>query len=118
MINVKDEVCAALTEVLSNVTDMYPNDWAVLPAIQYAEEENCVFEWDNMERKSELRYRVDIWHNKSTSEAALLVDAALSKLGLRRIACQDIADPSGLRHKMMRYEGVIDVKTEMVYQKH
>ena len=28
----------------------------------------------------------------------------------------DVADPSGLRHKVMRYEGIIDNITQFVYQ--
>ena len=35
MINVKDQVYAALLEKLNNVSDSYPKDWAVLPAVQY-----------------------------------------------------------------------------------
>lgn len=117
MINVKDEVFQILSGALQNVSDSYPKDWSVLPAVQYVEEDNRVEEWtDNEEQKSYLRYRIDIWDNKNTSEAALTTDMALSKLGLMRIACQDVPDPSGLKHKMMRYEGIVDTKTEMVYQ--
>ena len=43
------------------------------------------------------------------------MDAAISALGLKRIACGDVPDPSGLKHKVMRYEGIIDVETERVY---
>ena len=120
MINVKDQVYQALQEVMgeeANVSDGYPKDWATLPAIQYTEEDNSVAEWsDNKEQKAHLLYRVDIWHNSTTSEAALKVDKALAALGLRRTACGDTPDPSGLKHKVMRYEGIIDVETEFVYQ--
>lgn len=43
------------------------------------------------------------------------VDAALSKLGLVRILCQDTPDPSGMKHKVMRYEGIIDMESEQVF---
>ena len=44
MINVKDEVYAALLSVTDNVTDSYPKDWEKDLAIQYMEEDNNVFE--------------------------------------------------------------------------
>ena len=46
---------------------------------------------------------------------AVQVDAALSALGLKRTMCADVDDPSGRKHKQMRYEMVIDVKTQRVY---
>lgn len=116
MINVKDQVYKALLNVTTNVTDLYPNDWETLPAIQYTEEANTVYEkTDEAEQSSYLRYRVDIWDTGSTSETALAVDAELSALGLNRTECADISDPSMRRHKQMRYEGVIDNETEVVY---
>lgn len=117
MINVKDQIYKALSEVLENVTDAYPKDWENLPAVQYMEEENKVFEYTDLkEDKSYCRFRIDIWHNRSTSEAALLVDKAIAKLGLKRTQCMDVDEPGGrLKHKMMRYEMIIDVETEEVY---
>lgn len=116
MKNVKDEVYAALDSVFDNVSDLYPADWATLPAIQYAEENNRVQErTEEGEQKSYVRYRIDIWNGGSTSEASLKVDQAISALGLERIECADVPDPSGLRHKQMRYEGVIDMDTDLVY---
>jgi len=116
MKNVKDQVFAALDAVFGNVTDQYPKDWAELPAVQYTEEENKVHEHTGEgECKSYIRYRVDIWHNVSTSQAALDVDKTLSSLGLVRTMCQDAPDPSGLKHKVMRYEGIIDMKSDEVY---
>ena len=67
------------------------------------------------EEKSYVRYRVDIWHNRSTSESALKVDKALAALGLVRTLCQDTPDPSGLKHKVMRYEAIIDMESEEVF---
>ena len=47
MVNVKDQVYKAITEqnITENVSDGYPKDWATLPAIQYMEEDNSVYEW-------------------------------------------------------------------------
>lgn len=116
MKNVKDEVYAALLKVTENVSDQYPKDWSGFPTIQYVEEDNSVVErTDNVEQKARVRYRIDIWHNKSTSEAALAVDAAVSALGLVRTACFDAPDPSGLKHKQMRYEGIISMDDDYVY---
>lgn len=116
MKNVKDQVSAALNEVFENVSDQYPKDWEGLPAVQYSEEDNKVYErTDNKEDKAYVRYRIDIWNNRSTSEAALKADEAISKLGLVRTLCQDISDPSGLKHKLMRYEGIISMDSDIVY---
>jgi hypothetical protein len=117
MINVKDEVFAAIKDISENVSDSYPKDWSSFPAIQYVEEDNKVAEYtDAKEQKAYVRYKIDIWHNRSTSVTALAVDAAIAPLGLRRIQCTDVDDPTGHKHKMMRYEGIIDVETKQVYQ--
>ncbi|MDE7436667.1 MAG: hypothetical protein K2N01_12730 [Lachnospiraceae bacterium] len=116
MKNVKDQVGNALLTVTDNVTDSYPASWANLPAIQYAEEDNRVYErTEEGEEKSYVRYKVDIWHNMSTSETAMQVDEAIAGLGLVRVACQDVPDPSGLKHKVMRYEGILDMHSETVF---
>lgn len=116
MINVKDEVYKALLNVTDNVTDSYPKDWAKEPAIQYMEEDNKVAEYTDMkEQKAYVRYRIDIYHSMSTSAAAVAVDAALSALGLLRKLCQDVDDPTGRKHKLLRYDMIIDVETGDVY---
>lgn len=116
MINVKDQIYDALCGIADNVSDIYPQDWETMPAIQYTEEANNVVEkTDDVEQTAELRYRIDIWNNGSTSQAALAVDAALSALGLTRTECMDVPDPSYRRHKQMRYVGNIDNTTEHVF---
>jgi hypothetical protein len=118
MINVKDEVYAAIKDISENVSDSYPKDFATFPAIQYVEEDNSVEEHTNEgEQKCYVRFRIDIWHNRSTSITALQVDAAMASLGLKRIQCMDVDEPTGYKHKLMRYEGVIDVETRQVYQR-
>jgi len=118
MLNVKDQVYVALCQVTKNVTDSYPKNWEEDLAIQYMEEENSVYEYADMaEQKSYCRYRIDIWHNRSTSATAVGVDAAMSGLGLKRTRCQDADDPSGRKHKVMRYEMIIDVNTQQVYHR-
>ena len=116
MINVKDEVYAALAAIFDNVSDAYPRDWGTLPAVQCAEEENKVVEYTDMkEQKAYVRYRIDLWDSRSTSAAAVKADKAVSALGLLRTQCMYIDDPSGHKHKQMRYEMVIDVETRQVY---
>lgn len=118
MINVKDQVYAALqsVEAAASVTDLYPQDWTQLPAIQYTEEANNVFEkTDQKEQLAQLTYRVDIWNTGSTSLLALAVDEVLSALGLTRTSCMDVTDGTNMRHKQMRYEGVIDMDGDIVY---
>ncbi len=120
MINVKDEIFAALNWQFDNVSDQYPEDFVKLPAIQYIEEENKVLEHtfsgkQVKEDKSQLRYRIDIWDTKSTSPTAVTVDDVLSNLGLVRTQCMDSPSESGIRHKIMRYEGIIDNDTKQVY---
>lgn len=120
MKNVKDQVYAALSAVFDNVSDQYPKDWADLPAVQYMEEDNKVagHSMDDgrpQEDTAYVRYGIDIWNNRSTSAAALLADEAMSGIGLVRTLCKDVADPSGMKHKTMKYEGIIDMRTEYVY---
>lgn len=117
MINVKDQVYAALSSAFSNVTDGYPSDWSIMPAVQLTEEDNRVSEdADGVETMSYLRFRIDIWDTKSTSASALEVDKVICPLGLRRTGCMDSHDDPKYKHKVMRYEGMIDTDTEMVSQ--
>lgn len=117
MKNIKDKVFSALEEKFKNVTSSYPSDWKKLPAIQLTEEENKVYEKTNeKEEKAYVRYRIDIWNNCSTSPAALEVDETIcKKIGLIRTGCTDTPDPTGMEHKVMRYEGIIDMDSDMVY---
>lgn len=116
MINVKDKIVEQLEKIVENLSDMYPQDFINFPAVSYTEEENKIYEYTSEgEASSYLRYRIDIWSNRSTSSTAVAVDKVMSKLGFKRIACNDVPEQSGLKHKLMRYEGIIDVATERVY---
>lgn len=115
MINVKDEVYSKIKDVCDNVGDAHPKTIGDLPAVQYTEEENKVHEWvDDKEVSSYVRYRIDVWDIKSTSTLALEVDKCIAQLGLLRIQCTDAEDPNGSKHKIMRYEGIIDNTTEFI----
>jgi len=118
MINVKDQVYDAIKSMCSNISDIYPSDWATLPAIQYIEEDNIVHEFtDNKEQSALIRYRFDIWHDANTTEYAVELDERVSALGLKRIQSIDLDDTNNFKHKQMRYEGIIDVDTLHVYHK-
>ena len=120
MKNIKEQVYKALCSVTDNVSDAYPHSWAEDATIQYTEEQNSVYEHSShgelvREDKLLVRYRIDIWHRDSTSVAAMAVDEAMKETGLKRIECQDVPDPSGMKHKQMRYEGIIDMDSDEVY---
>ncbi len=113
MINVKSKVYSALCSVCDNVTDAFPFNFEQMPSVQYMEEENKVHTWtDNQEELSYVRYRVEIWDRYSTSDLSLTIDKELAKLGLKRTMCQDVDDPSGLKHKVMRYEAILEEKED------
>lgn len=117
MKNVKDQVYEALCKVSDNVSDVYPRQWAKNGStIQYTEEDNSVYErTDGKEQKAKVRYRIDIWDLDNTSETTLKVDKGVSALGLVRTGCSDVEDPSAMKHKQMRYEGIIDMDSDIVY---
>lgn len=123
MKNIKDKVGDALAAVFGpdHVSDVYPKDWANLPAIQFTEEDNRVQEHDfdadgnPQEDKSYVRYGIDVWDSVTTSQDALKVDAALTAFGLVRTQCRDVDDPSGMKHKVMKYEAIIDCLSDMIY---
>lgn len=115
MINVKDIIYKEISKIY-DLSDSYPQSWVDLPAIQYTEEENSVYEFtDDQEVSSYIRYRFDIWDNKSTSQTAYDIDEKMAFLGFKRISCQDAPDPSNLKHKQMRYEAIIDCSKEFIY---
>lgn len=116
MINVKDIVYRELLSVVKNVSDAYPQSFSDMPAVQYVEEENKVEEFtDDEEQSSYIRYRIDIWDGQSTSQTAVDIDDVMSKLGFLRTNCQDVPDPSALKHKQMRYEAIIDCSKQFIY---
>ena len=117
MINIKPVIYKELQKVADNVTDTYPDDWENFPVVIFLEEQNKPGDWyDEKERKSNIRYKVDIFDKDSTSGLAVEIDKIFASLGLRRTDCQDVPDPSHLRHKLMRFEGIVDLNSQLVYQ--
>lgn len=119
MINIKQEIYSKLKDVAENVTDAYPNDWKKFPVIVFLEDENKPYEiTDNRESKSEISYTVHIWHNRSISDIAVNVDKAFTGVGFKRTMCQDVPDNEQLRHKQMKFKGIVDNETMLVYHKY
>lgn len=117
MINIKPIISKKLKGISDNINDTYPSNWAIFPIIQYVEEENKThIKTDGKEQLAYIRYKIDIWNDKSTSDTALKVDEVLSSLGFLRIQCLDTPEPNQLKHKVMRYEGIIDVNNMKIYR--
>ena len=118
MINIKPIIFESLQEHFENVCCEYPQDWAKFPVIQYSEEENVIYTIvDGIEKHSLIRYKIDIWDKKSTSEAASTVNEVFFSCGFKRVGKVDVPDPSGLKHTVMRFEGIVDNDTLQVYKK-
>ena len=84
----------------------------------YLEDENKPSEYTiEGEEKSDISYTVHIWSNKSTSEVAVNINDAFVALGFKRVTSQDIPDNQQLRHKLMRFNGIIDKERLHVYHK-
>ena len=117
MINIKPVIYKELQKVTDNVTDTYPSNWESFPIIIFLEEQNKPGEWfDEEEQKASIRYKVDIFDDTSTSDTAVKIDKIFSSLGLRRSECQDVPDPSHLKHKVMRFEGIVDIHSDLVFE--
>lgn len=117
MLNLKPTIFQALKEHFENVCSEYPKDWAKFPVVQYTEEENSPYiVADGVEKHSRISYRIDIWDKKSTSQTAIIVNEVFFCLGFRRTNMNEVPDPSGLKHTVMRFYGVVDNDTLQVYK--
>lgn len=118
MINIKPSITKALKTVCDNVCDGYPSSWEHFPIIAMEEENNVPHTiTDDIEQISTIRYKIDIWtFNESASDLTMKVEEALFNLGLVRTFGADAPElRQGLKHKVLRFEGDIDVHTMHVY---
>ncbi|MEF9840329.1 MAG: hypothetical protein RR791_05185 [Lachnospiraceae bacterium] len=118
MINIKPIIKKALDVVCNNVVDGYPSTWESFPIIAVEEENNVSHTiTDDAEQIATIRYRIDIWtENESASKLAIKAEEALFNLGLVRIGAQDAPElRQGMKHKILRFEGDVDVHTMHVY---
>ena len=113
----KQRVANALATIEDvTVTASYNIAMKKLPSILYAEVVNTKAN-EGKEKRTNLAYSIDIYSDKSTTSIASKVDEVISALGFKRGQCLDLDDPSGLRHKNMKYIGVYDANTNRIYEK-
>lgn len=116
MVDIKPVIFKQLKEIPGvKVTDAYPKDWNKMPHISFYEQVNRNYSKTSKEYLTEVIYQIDIWHNRSTGDIAKEVDKKLSAIGLIRQMARDIPDPN-IKHKTMRYRGIIDKRNFQVYQ--
>lgn len=117
MYDAKPGVMQALSAIPSvTVSDAYPTDWAKLPHISFYEIANNPAYPVGRETKTEINIQIDIWHNRSTGALAAQVDQSMHAIGFRRAFAADVPDPAGVKHKTMRYRGIVDKNSKLVYQ--
>lgn len=117
MFDIKPTVITLLSSIPGvTVSDAYPADFNKLPHISFYENGNT----DPLRIKSgplsEIAVQIDIWHNRSTGTLAAAVDEKMNSIGFRREFAADVPDPDGIKHKTMRFRGVVDSRNELVYQ--
>lgn len=110
----KQDVANALRVINATVTASHSMAMKKLPSILYKEVVNIPACKGN-EKRTQLAYVIDIYSDTSTTNLANEVDNALTALGLKRGQCLDLDDPSGLRHKNMKYTGIYDANTNRYY---
>lgn len=122
MVNLKGKILEQLEAAVkesgmnAEISDSFPDDFQREIHLQYTEEQNKAQDLSgNKCLTSYVRYRIDIWAKKATSELAVLVDEALNgQLGLIRSDCMD-DNSNQIKHKVMRYEGIVDERNEKVF---
>lgn len=115
------DVKPIITELLGSipkvtVSDVYPQDWSKTPHISFYESGNSDPLKISSSCLSDITIQIDIWHKKSTGALAAEVNAKMNSIGFRRVFAADVPDPGGIKHKTMRYRGVVDSRTNRVHQ--
>lgn len=117
MYDVKPEINTLLESIPGvTVSDAYPKDFTKLPHISFYEIDNSDPLKLRQEYLTDISIQIDIWHNRSTGSIAQQVDEKMSSIGFRRQFMADVPDPSGIKHKTMRYRGIVDTRTNLVHQ--
>ncbi|MFD1954298.1 hypothetical protein ACFSL6_08940 [Paenibacillus thailandensis] len=99
-----------------HVSDFYPSDFSKLPHIAFYEQSNREGQPAIPGVLTEIVFQIDIWHDRSTGPIAQVVNEKMNEMGLRRDLSADLPDPSGLKRKTMRFRGIVDSRTNLVYQ--
>lgn len=118
MYDIKPLVNQKLSEIVGDdkVSDEFNPDYENLPYITFYELLNTDPYKLKEELYTEIVIQVDIWHNRSTGSLARQVNEAMNSIGLKREFARDISEPSGIKRKTMRFRGVINNKTLIMYQ--
>ncbi|WFR60868.1 hypothetical protein P9222_20275 [Paenibacillus amylolyticus] len=117
MYDIKPEVLKQLDQIQGvTVSDAYPKEWSKLPHISFYEASSTDPLGIQKGPLTAVAIQVDIWHTKSTGTLAADVDTRMNSIGLRREFAADLPDPSGIKHKTMRYRGVVDSRSGRVSQ--
>ena len=116
MFDIKPTVLALLESIPGEtVSDAYPKDFSKLPHISFYEIGNTDPLGIANGPLSDISIQIDVWHNRSTGAVANAVNEQLNSIGFRRQFQADIPDPN-IKHKTMRYRGVIDSRSLRVSQ--
>lgn len=118
MYDIKPLINQKLSEIVGedNVSDEFPDDFSNLPYITFYELNNSDPYKIKEELYTEIVIQIDIWNNRSTGELARKVNEAMNSIGLKREFARDVPEPSGIKRKTMRFKGVINNKTLIMYQ--
>ena len=124
MKNLKPQVYKMLKTIegVKQVSFFYPQNWAEdkLPAISYFESKNEAnrFTFDSGEFLSSIAFTVDIWafSPSECSSIAEQVDEKATAMGWHREFSMDLYDDSAkIHHKTMRYGGLYQPSTDLIY---
>ena len=117
MYDIKPEINTLLSSIPGvTVSDEYPKDFTKLPHISFYEAANSDYLQLANGPLSDISIQIDIWHNRSTGSIAQQVEEKMKSIGFRREFQSDVPDPSGIKHKTMRFRGVVDERTNLVHQ--
>lgn len=120
MIDIRAQMLTMLQEAAGTapVFDQYPEGDAAFPCVSFFESGNEIYKMaGGKEYLSLVTYTVDIWGYDWDEIDPILhaINEKMQALGFTRDQCADAPQP-GMRHKTLRYSGVID-QDGMVYQK-
>lgn len=89
----------------------WPEADAALPCVSYYESACSRYaQADGAEYLTEWVYTVDIWAETvaETEQIRSGIDAQMNAAGWARTGSNDLTDPSGTRHKALRYRAIVD----------
>lgn len=119
MYDAKPDVFSVLSTIPNvTVSGDFPAANASMPHISFYELANneVMTTSDTVGILSDISIQIDVWHNRSTGDLASQVNEKMNSIGFRRQFARDLNDPSGLKRKTMRYRGVVDSRSKIVYQ--